>query len=301
MNEEDDLLTSMATQRREDDADWQSTLARLGLEETLLEQYAAGTLGAQERDRLESIAHGNEEAKRILTAYAPLADTFQSALLDRVAATLDEAPAAAVPQEAAPSASVTPLTPKAERRRGWRPAVAIPSALAAGLLIAVLLPALLTGPTPRQALPDYVLQVGGMTAELRSDPTQDVRVTPTSPTPAAVAVAPGNQLRLLMTPGTESEAQVSARLYLQASTQTTPQALPLDASLVRTSPSGAVRIEARVGEQLPLPNGSSRLLIVVGQEDALPTAATLAGLIGEYGGVDGGQWQAFALDITLSE
>lgn len=300
MNEEDDLLTSLATQRREDDAAWQSTLARLGLEEALLEKHAAGTLRADERDRLESIAQGSEEASRIVAAYAPLTGTFESTLLARVTATLDKGPLGQGAREAPPSASVTPLTPKAQRR-GWRPTVAIPSALAAGLLLAVLLPALLTGPTPSQALPDYVLRVGGMTAELRADPTPEVQITATSPAPAAVAVASGNQLRLLMTPGTQTQASVSTRLYLRSTSAPALVALPLDPALIRTAPSGAVRIEARVGDQLPLPAGASRLYVVVGQEDALPTPSKLAAMIGEYGGVDGGPWQAFALDITLSE
>ncbi|MEM9384456.1 MAG: hypothetical protein AAGA68_05300 [Pseudomonadota bacterium] len=301
MNEEDDLLISLATQRREADADWQSNLARLGLEDVLLEKHAAGRLTVEERSRLETIAQSSEEASRIVEAYAPFSGERQSTLLERVTATLEDGSAApAAAREETTSAKVTLLTPRVQRR-GWRPAVAIPSALAAGLLLAVLLPTLLTGPTPSQALPSYVLQVDGMTAELRADPTQEVRITPTSPAPVAVAVAPGNQLRLLMTPGTQTEAAVSTRLYLQSPSQATPTALNLDPALVRTAPSGAVRIEARVGEQLPLPAGASRLFVVIGLEDALPTAAKLTGLIGEYGGIDGESWQAFALDLTLSE
>ncbi len=298
MNEEDDLLQELAAHRRQDDAQWQATLARLGLSDDLLERYAAGQLTGEEQVELQSLATKDAEAATILAAYEPLAPAFQQSLLERLDAL--EPGSATDAGEGETNTGTTATVAEFPPRRARRPAFAIPAALAAGLLVALLLPTLLTGPRT-DPLPDYVLRVSGMTAQLRADPTDEVEVRATSEAPVALQLAPGNQLRLLMTPATEAGEPVDTRLFLQSPAHPTPEALALDSALVRTAASGAIRIQATVGDDLLLPPGTSRLLVVVGRSDALPQADRLADLLGDYGGVDGGAWQAFALDLDLSE
>jgi hypothetical protein len=157
----------------------------------------------------------------------------------------DEAPAPlpfARPAAPPPPASAKP------RRRPLSWAAGAVAALAAAVVVAVLT---LADPL---SLPSYTLTAGAGDQTMRADPQlgDGERAT----------YGPGARLQLVARPAADVPGAVVARLYVRQGAVDTPVEAPL-----QISPSGAVRLDAVVGDTLTLPEGDGALVLLVRPAD----------------------------------
>ncbi len=148
---------------------------------------------------------------------------------------------------ARPAAPPSPA-PAPPRRRPLSWAAGAVAALAAAVVVAVLT---LGDPT---ALPTYTLSAGAGDQTMRADPVLEAG--------ERAAYGPGARLQLVARPAADVPGAVVARLYVRQGEVDTPVEAPL-----QVSPSGAVRLDAVVGDTLTLPEGDAALVLLVRPAD----------------------------------
>ena len=141
------------------------------------------------------------------------------------------------------------------------------------------------------ALPAYALSVEGVVQRQRGGEAPAAAPGPTH------RLAPGNRLRVTLTPERAAEGPLSA----YASILDPGGERAVDPALIRISDQGAVRLDALIGSELEVRGRSARLLVIVGAEAALPGAAEAAAASAETGRASGEGWQAFALALEIVE
>jgi len=252
------------------------------------DKLAAGELTDAERDELLEAAAHSEEAADAYEAFRPLGAEFEARVVERLragraGAARSSAPGAAAEAPPGRARGAEPVArkvvpfPQRERRRSF-----VPLALAASLLVAVGVATLLRqGAAP--ALPGYGLRLDGQVTLMRGE----------SPPPQAAPFAAGNTFRLVLTPETRVDGEVAARAYLLSDGSIEP----LPAPAPRTSDDGAVLIEGEVGDDVLLPQGAARILVVVGRESKLPDPAALAARLGAAGQEQSDDWSAWMLPV----
>jgi len=134
-------------------------------------------------------------------------------------------------------------------------------------------------------LPSYSLRVEGGTRSLRSSEAPE----------GPLLLAPGNRLQLILTPQEAVPFPIQARAFLSDGEGWRK----LGPGLLEVSAQGAVRLEAVIGENLSLPPGPGRLLLVTGTEEAL--AASLPALLAGSEVFSGPRWRAFLLSFEPQE
>ncbi|MCB9537243.1 MAG: hypothetical protein H6704_13405 [Myxococcales bacterium] len=104
------------------------------------------------------------------------------------------------------------------------------------------------------ALPAYRLVAGPGDQTMRADPVIEDG--------ARASYGPGARVQLVARPAADVTGAVVARLYLRQGAVDTPVDAPL-----QVSPSGAVRLDAVVGDTLTLPEGEGALVLLVRPAD----------------------------------
>jgi hypothetical protein len=293
---DDELLNALASQAREEDARRQRQDDQQGgIETALLERLAAGTLTDEERSLIDARAADSPDAAAVVDACRPLDPALLDGLVDRIADSLAEdekgEPPAVPPVQATPGTDPSAATPKVvafpERHRrvrsGW-----FPLAVAASLTAALVLPVMWM--RPGAELPGYQLSFRGVTAEVRS-----AAPTSSAPPPERVRVDVGNAMRIVITPDSRVDGDVTSRIYV-VNGGAAREATGLE---VTTSEDGAVLIAGRIGEDVELASGESTLVIIVGRPGALPDVEALVPELAASGTASADRWSAFAIDVEF--
>lgn len=240
---------------------------------------AAGALddGEAARLRAEAAEAAPAEAEAAWQAFRPFDDDFRQRLL-----------ATASDQLAAEETGEAEEMDKAENRGGgrvirgprrwWLP----PAILAAAAVLVLLLRPM----PPAAPLPGYGLELAGSVRATRSETPADAPRRP---------FAPGNRLRLVLTPEVAVEGPVAARFFLVHG----GEAAPLRAPEAAVSEAGAVLLEGTVGGEVRLPEGDSELLVVVGRPGELPGADELRRWLATEPSPRGEGWIAWKVPVRL--
>lgn len=144
------------------------------------------------------------------------------------------------------------------------------------------------GGRPPATLPGYTIRVEGATRTERGDGAPE----------RPLALAPGNRLQVVLTPREPVAGTVAARAYLARGGGW--QAMDGGARLA-VSDQGAVRLDAILGSELEIAAGTARLLLMVGDPRALPTAEAAAAASAPTGRASGPGWHAFSLALEIRE
>lgn len=207
---------------------------------------ALGALARAQDDALDGLPEDDDalrppdaaEADAMFGAAFAAMGTAEETAEDEAPAPLPFARPAAPP---APPAVVRP-------RRGLTWAAGAVAALAAAVILAVVS---LGGPT---SLPAYTLTAGAGDQTMRADPVIEAG--------ARAAYGPGARVLLVARPAADITGAVVARVYLRQGNTDTLVDAPL-----QVSPSGAVRLDAVVGDTLTLPEGEGALVLLVRPAD----------------------------------
>lgn len=171
-------------------------------------------------------------------------------------------------------------------RRWWLP----PAILAAAAALVLLL-----RPAPAPApLPGYGLELAGSVQEMRSETPADAPREAPGEAPRHL-FAPGNRLRLVLTPEVAVEGPVAARFFLVHDGGTSTLRAP-DAAV---SEAGAVLLEGVVGGEVRLPEGDSELLVAVGRPGALPEAGELRRRLASEASPGSQDWTAWKVPVRV--
>jgi hypothetical protein len=232
------------------------------------DRLAAGTLSADEDAELRALAAASPEAREAYEAFRPLGGEIQARVVAALAAEL--APAAEEPP-----ARVLPFRRAATRGGAWLAAAA---AMAAGLFFL-----LRPGVPP---LPQYLPpELSGGAQVLRSAE------------PAASNVfGPGAFLTLAVRPRRQVAGPVEAHAFFGPA-GTGGEILPLPPD-PEVAPTGVVRLQGTVGQEIRMPAGAWRIWIVAGRPGKLPSVDGLTAAL-RRGETRGAAWQAVAADVRI--
>ena len=231
------------------------------------DRLAAGTLAPDEVERLREEARSSPQAAAAWEAFRPVDEELRNRIVEQARLSLGQ------PERPAPQASFR------RRRVPWR--VALPAALAASLILAVLVP--WRGPA---ALPDYDVRLAGSTRTERSVSGGWVGEGP-------AVFADGNRFELLLTPRTSAGEDVEARVFVVEGGRMQELAAPPPSR----SSDGALRIAGVVGQDVRLPRGEFTLLVAAGRPGSLPDAAALRERLARGGPVREPRWVAWTLQL----
>jgi hypothetical protein len=201
------------------------------------EALAAGELSDAELAELEAQARDDPEVARALEAYRPLDSGARARIVERLERQL-----------ARPEAAREPRAPFWRRFWVWAPACAVAAAAAIVLLL---------WPAGLPDLPRYSLAVRGGVQAVRGDPAPE-------DLPRFEA---GSTLEITLRPQRAVEGPVEARVFVEEGDGVRRLGVT-----VEKSATGAVRLRARVGQELRLPDGVHRLVVAVGRPGGLPDA-----------------------------
>lgn len=241
---DDELLELLADEARLRDGE--SNPSAADSTDPRWEELAEGTLSDAEREAFvaeqRARATTPEEHARIdamLVALQPLDPDEEARLVERVSAAI--APELEAPPAAERPANVVPLAPRA-RRNVWLGGAALAIAAAASLLLVVR-----AGP----ALPSYGVEVsGGARVERGAEE-------------ATARFGFDDHLVVVLRPRERVEGAVVAHVYRVEGERLVRLDVPLDVSAT-----GAVRLDARVGDLVPTPGPAQIVITIAGAPHA---------------------------------
>ena len=185
----------------------------------------------------------------------------------------------------------------ASRRRRW---LALPLAAALTVALSALIYRSIFEP-PSAVVPhlppQYTLRIEGTVKQQRSAGQQD-QTARADQGVRVVRLAPGNRLQVVLTPDRAASTAVAARAFLAVG-KSRWQAV--DPARLAVSDSGAVRLDAIIGPELPAATGVSQLLLVLGTPTTLPAAETAARASRETGTGAGDAWRAYRITLDVGE
>lgn len=274
---DDPLLQKLSRVAREDR---EAEIARL---DERWDALSAGVLVPEEEEELHALTDASPQASVAYEAFRPLGGDFRTRVTEAACFELraDRGEATAPRAERQPAPAPAVVATRRRRPRWWLPGAALAAAAASLLLF--------LRPTQElPSLPDYALGLDGHVHALRSASESDER---------RKVFAPGNWLRLILTPNTIAQGPVAARAFsLDAD-----GLRPLHAPPATISEDGAVRIEGEVGGGVRLPGGDSWLLVVVGRAGSLPSGEELSSRLAESGSVQTADWTAWKIPVRLEQ
>ncbi len=262
MSTDDRLLKELAALAREERA-----AEKRHLDERW-DALAAGDLEPDDAAELRATAGSSEDgAVAAWEAFQPFDDAFDQQLVSAARQQLDTMPRGKV------------------LRGPWR---RFPAALLAAAAILMLW---LRIPGTQEPLPEYGLRLDGSVSALRSSSSGEAGEVP--------RFAPGNRLRLVLTPESPVTGPAVARAWLARDGELTTLAAPA------VSEDGAVLLEATVlaadadGKGLRLPFGDSTLIVAVGRPGELPDGGELLSALDDAGSSRSDDWSAWAIAVRM--
>lgn len=229
------------------------------------DRLAGGALAPEEEARLREEARSSPEAAAAWEAFRPVDEQFRSGIVEQARRSLAE------------RGQATPASGRSPRR--WR--MALPAALAAALIVALLGP--WRSPAP---LPPYALRLEGSVKTDRSGDPASARTDPAE-------FADGNRFELVLTPERSAGEDIEARAFVVQGDRVEP----LPAPPPSRSPDGAVRIAGVVGRDVRLPRGDFTLLVAAGRSGSVPAAAELRERLAQGRPVREQRWTAWTLPL----
>ncbi len=241
---------------------------------------------AEERERVDLEREGcQDHDPRLRAASRPLDAAAQARIVDHLRTVIPDQHHPALQRQ----------DPPPQRRRRWLVlplAATLTMALSALVYRSIYEP---PSPTVPGLPPQYTLRVEGAVQEQRgvgqAEQTAGVNG-------GAVRLAPGNRLQVVLTPERAVSTAVVARAFL-AAVEGGWQVV--DPAYLAVSKSGAVRLDAIIGQELSVATGVSPLLIVLGTPTTLPAAETAARASREDGTGVGDDWRAYWITLEIGE
>lgn len=271
---DDTLLTALAGEARKQKAADQL--------DPRWERYAEGTLSDGElTDLVASVTA--EEATALKAAFAPLGESFQQQISERIQTEL-----AAIDKLSTDVKQETESDSKVVNFEARNRKVFAPIAFAATVLLAFGLWQFGSGQSGfsdavQSSLPGYELSLLGGSTFRSGAPAELPEFTG------------GDRLELRLVPATATQQPMEARLYAK----TAAGFERAEQAIISIAPSGAVRITGRLGTELELVQGSTSLLVVIGLEGSLPELGQLFETLEKKEVVVGSDWQAWRVPVRV--
>ncbi len=245
---------------------------------------AAGRLPDAEVARLRAAAVGSATVRAAFEVFRPLGAGFRAGMMEQVLALLRPSETRRPRRR---SARVLAFL-KAGHHRRWS-GLAAAATVAAALSLYWLAPPAGRHLTPSEvlatvALPAYQLSVTGTASRRSADATVEVP-----------SLAPGTSCTLVLRPAAPAASPVAARLYAVHGEKWRRWHVELE-----IAPSGALRADGPMVDDLSLDPGSWLLVAAVGRLPALPSTAELRAALesGEGAPADGG-WQLVETPVKV--
>jgi hypothetical protein len=235
------------------------------------DRLAAGTLTTEEEAELRKLAETSAEASEAYEAFRPLGAEFQARMVDALATELRRDGRAVKAWEW--RAALWPF-----RRAGTSLKIAWS---AAGGLAAIALLLILRSLISLPALPQYAAKLSSGDQYLRG-------TTGAARHQQIPLFTPGSRLRLDLTPSRAVAGPVEARAFVEHDGRLSPWAPQPHLEIAE---SGAVSLSGIVGEDIRLPPGVQRVLLVAGRPGKMPEIDELQAEL-RAGRLHHADWQA---------
>ncbi len=215
------------------------------------DRLAAGTLSPADEAEIRAMAETSSEGRLAYEAFRPLGESFRASVVATLETRLGGTEAAGAP-EVSPPARILPFV---RRRAAWLGGSAA-AAMAAALVL------LIGAPVP--PVPGYGVDLAPGVQTLRSGAPEAAEGEP--------VFVPGSRFDLVLTPATEVAGRLEARFFLEGGGEIAAWDVGHE-----VSPTGAVRIDGTIGEEVEIAPGRWTLWAVVGRPGELPGLEELSG------------------------
>ena len=174
-------------------------------------------------------------------------------------------------EDTAPAAS-------SARSRWWRSWRWVMPALAMGVVAVALIPTLL-GPAPDGAFPAYTISAqAGLEVRGAGD--------------EALTLSDGSALEIVLAPETASDETVDVFVYAEVGGALSTLEVPYS-----VTDKGVVVVDAIVGEELVVPDGTRALWVVLARSGSQPGVDSLADSVASDEPVTGDGWRAWRIEV----